>query len=159
MIKKKIKTEDFIKSIIVTKKSSSNELEKIKNDRLTNSIEGTIEGLDEQQNKNIKSKNRAELVNRQDDSITNSQKANLTKSEAKAWEQFNKLLDAEFYRDKKDTFLMSLSGKCLSEFENIANGVTYKTGDKVSRNSVIRKVLEYYVHYEKSKLENIITKL
>ena len=151
---KKIDTGSMIKGIIVNPNASSKTLEKIKKDRFSNSNEE----VDPNKVPVVNTFN-SESIKEKLDNITNSQKNTLTKSETKLWDDLNNILDSEFYRDKKSTFLMSLSGDCLCEYEKIANGITYKTNKKVSRNEIIRKVLEDFIHSKKNTLENIITKL
>src|SRR5690606_12985343 len=55
----------------------------------------------------------------------------MTKSEERIWQEFNKTVESEFYRDKKDVFQMSLSGECLSGYERLALGLGYKMGKKI----------------------------
>jgi len=150
----KIDTGAIIKSIVVDSNSSSKTLEEIKNDRFP------MPTKEMKSNNSLKVNNISpETIKGQVENTINSKNDALTKSEKKLWDELNKKLESEFYRDKKGTFLMSLSGDCLFEYEKIANGITYKTGKKVSRNEIIRKVLEDYIHNSKNKLKNIITKL
>ena len=83
----------------------------------------------------------------------------MTKSEERIWQEFNKTVESEFYRDKKDVFQMSLSGECLAGYERLALGLGYKMGKKINRNEILRKVLEEFVHKNGAKLEKLIEKL
>lgn len=83
----------------------------------------------------------------------------MTRSEERIWHEFNKTLESEFYRDKKDVFQMSLSGKCLAGYERLALGLGYKLGRKINRNEILRKILEEFVHKNGAKLEKLIEKL
>lgn len=151
---RKIDTGAIIKGIIVDSNSSSKTLDKIKNERFPNTSEKI-----EPHNSPEVNKISSESIKGADANTTNTQNNSLTKREKKLWNELNKKLNAEFFRDKKNPFLMSLSGNCLSEYEKVANGITYKTGKKVSRNEIIRKILEDYIHNNKTALESIITKI
>jgi len=83
----------------------------------------------------------------------------MTKSEERIWHEFNKTVESEFYRDKKDVFQMSLSGECLAGYERLALGLGYKMGKKINRNEILRKVLEEFVHKNGTKLEKLIEEL
>jgi hypothetical protein len=83
----------------------------------------------------------------------------MAKTEETIWLEFNKTIRSEFYRDRKEVFLMSLSGDCLSNYERLALGLGYKLGKKINRNEIIRKVLEDFVHRYGTKLEIVIDKL
>jgi len=83
----------------------------------------------------------------------------MTKSEERIWQEFNKTVESEFYRDKKDVFQMSLSGECLAGYERLALGLGYKMGKKINRNEILRKVLEEFIHKNGAKLEKLIEKL
>ena len=170
---KKINTPAIIKSIITDSKTSGKVLEEIKQERFPDTAKKS-EGLENSDNKNIVEENpttepiavdieteetATESINKGSESGLYSEDTGLLKSETRLWTEFNKILDAEFYGDKKTTFQMSLSGQCLLEYEKIANGVTYKTGKKAKRNDVIRKVLEDYIHNKKNTLDKIIEKL
>ena len=141
------KTNEYIKNIIVDGDKSSETLNDLKKQR-----EGTMENKDEQ----------SEIINED----TNGSKSemvkvadNVSNTESKVLLDFNKMLDSEFYRDKKEPFLMSLSGECLEDFENIAFGMSFKTKKRINRNDIIRKVLEHYMHKRKKQLQTIISKL
>ena len=141
------KTNEYIKNIIVDGDKSSETLNDLKKQR-----EGTMENKDEQ----------SEIINED----TNGSKSemvkvadNVSNTESKVLLDFNKMLDSEFYRDKKEPFLMSLSGECLEDFENIAFGMSFKTKKRINRNDIIRKVLEHYMHKRKKQLQIIISKL
>lgn len=83
----------------------------------------------------------------------------MTRSGERIWDEFNKTLESEFYRDKKDVFQMSLSGECLSDYERLALGSGYKLGKKINRNDILRKVLEEFVHKNGADLMKLIDKL
>lgn len=83
----------------------------------------------------------------------------ITKHEERIWQEFNKTVESEFYRDKKDVFQMSLSGECLAGYERMALGLGYKIGKKINRNEILRKVLEEFAHKNGAKLEKLIEKL
>ncbi|KKM15544.1 hypothetical protein LCGC14_1695060, partial [marine sediment metagenome] len=61
-------------------------------------------------------------------------------------------LNTDAFRDGKATFTLSLSSDCLDRYEKMATGISYKLGTKTSRNDLIRKVLENFIHgtYEKT---------
>jgi len=152
-MKKKIDTPSMINSIIIEKGEASKTFERIKKERLN---ENEIKKDEETSFSN-------EIKNSSGDKIGNaiekSKENKLTESEIKLWSKFNKTLGSEFYRDKKGTFLMSLSSDCLSEYEALSSGISYKMRKKISRNEIIRKVLEEFIHTQKPKLTNIIEKL
>lgn len=52
------------------------------------------------------------------------------------------LLNDESYRDKKSQFIFRLSEEVTKDLENLAMAYSYRTGHKVHRNDIIRKVLE-----------------
>lgn len=141
------KTSEYIKNIIVDGDKSSETLNELKKQR-----EGSMENKEEQ----------TEIINED----TNGSKSEIVKvaddvssTESKVLLDFNKMLDSEFYRDKKEPFLMSLSGECLDDYENIAYGMSFKTKKRINRNDIIRKVLEHYMNKRKKQLQTIISKL
>jgi len=140
-------TNDLIKKIIVDGDKSSEALDEFKNQR-----EPTSEKHEEESETTIEDipSSKSEKGKRLSD---------VSNTESKVLLDFNKMLDSEFYRDKKEPFLMSLSGDCLDDYENIAFGMSFKTRKKINRNDIIRKVLEHYMHKRKNQLETIISKL
>ncbi len=58
------------------------------------------------------------------------------------------VLESEAFRDKKEIFTWSLSGDCLSKYEKLATAISYKMGIRTSRNQLMRKVLEDFIHRE-----------
>jgi hypothetical protein len=106
--------------------------------------------------KTLKDEFNPEIVEKTDPA---NKRKKMTKSEERIWNEFNKTVESEFYRDKKDVFQMSLSGECLSGYERLALGLGYKLGKKINRNEILRKVLEDFVHKNGAKLEKLIEKL
>lgn len=147
---KKTNTKDLIKAISDTQKQESSiVLERIKEDRSSKTI---VEREEKVSRETMDESTR-------DKPYVPSRPINKSKKENKLWIEFNEILDADFYRDKKETFLMSLSGDCLSHYEKLSNGIGYKLGTKVPRNEIIRKVLEDFMHNKRNTLETIINKL
>lgn len=52
------------------------------------------------------------------------------------------LLNDDSYRDKKSQFIFRLSEEVTKDLENLAMAYSYRTGHKIHRNDIIRKVLE-----------------
>jgi len=52
------------------------------------------------------------------------------------------LLNDDRYRDKKSQFIFRLSEEVTKDLENLAMAYSYRTGHKIHRNDIIRKVLE-----------------
>lgn len=66
------------------------------------------------------------------------------------------LLTTETFRDKKESFTLSLSEECLGKYEKLATGTTYKLGIKTTRNDFIRKVLEDFIDKKHEHLIKLI---
>lgn len=73
-----------------------------------------------------------------------------------AVQKFEQFLKAENYRDKKESFVLSLSRDCMAKYEKLARGVSYKLDIKTHRNDLIRKVLEDFIQQKYRKLLNLI---
>lgn len=140
-------TNDLIKKIIVDGDKSSEALDEFKNQR-----EPAIKKYEEESD--TKNEDIPSSKSHKGETLTH-----VSNTESKVLSDFNKMLDSEFYRDKKEPFLMSLSGDCLEDYENIAFGMSFKTKKRINRNDIIRKVLEHYMHKRKSQLQTIIAKL
>ncbi len=65
-------------------------------------------------------------------------------------------LTAETFRDKRESFTLSLSEECLGKYETLATGTSYKLGIKTSRNDLIRKVLEDFIVKKHEHLVKLI---
>ncbi|NYJ28204.1 hypothetical protein [Allomuricauda sp. ARW1Y1] len=73
-----------------------------------------------------------------------------------AVQKFEKFLNTENYRDKKESFVLSLSRDCMAKYEKLARGASYKLDIKTHRNDLMRKVLEDFIHQKYRKLLNLI---
>ncbi len=69
-----------------------------------------------------------------------------------AIQQFELFLNTEHFRDRKGSFVLSLSKDCMGKYEKLANGASYKLGIKTHRNDLMRKVLEDFIErkYQRS---------
>lgn len=144
----KINTEKMIANIIVDKGTSSVTLNQLKDDRDVDNLGSNRVVLEKD-----------ETAKQVDKKREHANKGGISNEESKLWVRLTQTLEARHFNDKKEPFLMSLSGDCLQGYEKIANGITYKTDKKVSRNTVIRKILEDYLYKNSTRLENIIVKL
>ncbi|GMN05503.1 hypothetical protein MTsPCn5_08910 [Croceitalea sp. MTPC5] len=70
--------------------------------------------------------------------------------------QFKLFLRTENFRDRKESFVLSLSKDCMGKYEKLAQGASYKLDIKTHRNDLIRKVLEDFIDKKYRKLINII---
>ena len=73
-----------------------------------------------------------------------------------AIQQFELFLNTEHFRDRKESFVLSLSRDCVGKYEKLANGASYKLGIKTHRNDLMRKVLEDFIERKYQKSLHII---
>lgn len=73
-----------------------------------------------------------------------------------AIQQFELFLNTEHFRDRKESFVLSLSRDCMGKYEKLANGASYKLGIKTHRNDLMRKVLEDFIERKYQKSLHII---
>ncbi|PCE64968.1 hypothetical protein [Sediminicola luteus] len=63
------------------------------------------------------------------------------------------LLAEENFSDRKEQFIFRLSQQCFDDYEELTRTVNYKLHKKLSRNDIMRKVLE---HYHTNELEDLL---
>jgi hypothetical protein len=73
-----------------------------------------------------------------------------------AVQKFELFLTAENFRDRKESFVLSLSRNCMAKYEKLAQGASYKLDIKTHRNDLMRKVLEDFIQQKFRKLLNLI---
>lgn len=73
-----------------------------------------------------------------------------------AVQKFELFLTAENFRDRKESFVLSLSRDCMAKYEKLAQGASYKLDIKTHRNDLMRKVLEDFIQQKFRKLLNLI---
>lgn len=65
---------------------------------------------------------------------------------------FIKLMSEENYSDKKLVFNFSLSGECCEDIENLSLYCNFKLKTKVTRNDIMRKIIEKFTSKDLPKL-------
>ncbi|PIB31450.1 hypothetical protein [Maribacter sp. 4G9] len=136
---KKINTLDLIQQMAKKNKESLNTVEHIKEQR---SPKANVSGIKQHfESKSVTKETQIPLI--EDTSLSEAKSQVI--QETGALKQLMVLLNAETFRDDKDTFTLSLSGTCLGLYEKLATGASYKMGIKTSRNDLIRKVLEDFI--------------
>ncbi len=142
---KKINTLDLIQQMAEKNKETIEVLESIRNVRSPSpytDIEQHLEPKDVRKEAGTNISIKADLFDSEGQS----------KNQYGVLKRLKVLLTTETFRDKKETFTLSLSGDCLGKYEKLANGTSYKLGIKTTRNDFIRKVLEDYIA---KKYENL----
>ena len=119
----------------------------------------TVKGLKAQRNeKTVPILNRAHSERNRysgempDYSELNYQNTELTKEHPKIIE-LESLLGQENFSDRKEQFIFRLSQQCFDDYEELTRTVNYKLNKKLSRNDIMRKVLE---DYHTNKLEDLL---
>ena len=136
---KKINTLDLIQQMAKKNEEPLNTVEHIKEQR---SLKANVSGAKQHfEAKSVKKETQIPII---DDKVQSEAKSP-AKQETGVLKQLMVLLNAETFRDDKDTFTLSLSGTCLGLYEKLATGASYKMGIKTSRNDLIRKVLEDFI--------------
>lgn len=136
---KKITTLDLIQQMTDKNQRTANTLENLKRERL--------DGKQQSKAKNVR---KEVLVDEMDD---NGQLHNepLSKTNRSTLNKLDMLLHRDTLKNKKETFFMTMNGDCVTMYEKLAMGISYKMGVKTSRNDLIRKVLTDFTdkNYEK----------
>ncbi|MBC7000357.1 hypothetical protein [Cytophaga sp. FL35] len=147
---KKIDTLGLIQKMTEKNKATVDVLEGLKNERSS----GKAAHEDKQHFK-------PKCVSKKDEKATSSdfkskKFENAPQGNGYAVQKFEQFLKAENYRDKKESFVLSLSRDCMAKYEKLARGASYKLDIKTHRNDLMRKVLEDFIHQKFRKLLNLI---
>ncbi len=144
--RKKVNTLDLIQQMTQKNKETLNEVENIKQERSPKT--GITEGKQHFGPKSVR-KESTKIVPKQ---RKPERSDNGTVANKVGIKQLGILLDTVTFKDKKETFTWSMSEDCLSRYEYLATAVSYKAGIKTSRNQLMRKVLEDFIHRKYDKL-------
>lgn len=66
------------------------------------------------------------------------------------------LLEQQNFSDRKEQFIFRLSQECFEDYEELTRAINYKLNKKLSRNDIMRKVLE---DYHNNKLQELLIML
>lgn len=147
---KKVNTLGLIQKMAKHNKETVDVLETLKNERsLDKATEGSKQHFEA---KNVS--NTEETVVKEDHKQTKSENTPIT--DQYPMRQFKLFLRADIFRDKKESFVLSLSKDCIEKYEKLAQGTSYKLDIKTHRNDLMRKVLEDFMDRKYLKLKNII---
>ncbi len=150
---RKVNTLDLIQQMAQKNKVTADALENIKQERTSGT--GISETKQHFEPKSVR--NEAETTMAKDSKPLESDGG--PKQEQRAFRQITVILNTEAFRDRKETFTLSLSTDCLRKYEKLATGISYKLDIKTLRNDLIRKVLENFINRKYEKLiEAIDTK-
>jgi len=86
---------------------------------------------------------------------TDSKHENVTREHPKIME-LEHLLGQENFSDRKEQFIFRLSQQCFDDYEELTRTVNYKLHKKLSRNDIMRKVLEQYHTTELEELLKVL---
>lgn len=119
----------------------------------------TLKSLKAQRNKETvpvinpgNSERNSNSVELSDSSKPNYQHTEVTKEHPKIL-GLEDLLEQENFSDRKEQFIFRLSQQCFDDYEELTRTVNYKLHKKLSRNDIMRKVLE---HYHTNELEDLL---
>ena len=138
-IQKKLTTMDLIQKMADKNQNTANTLENLKRERL--------DGKQQSEAKNVR---KEVSLDKMDENEQLNDKP-LSKTNSSNLNKLDMLLHMDTLKNKKETFFMTMNGDCVSMYEKLAMGISYKMGIKTSRNDLIRKVLKDYTdkNYEK----------
>ena len=105
----------------------------------------TVKDLKAQRNKNT-----VPLSNNED-----GQRIQISKEHPKIM-ALEHLLDQQNFSDRKEQFIFRLSQACFDDYEELTRTVNYKLNKKLSRNDIMRKVLESYHQHELQEVLKIL---
>ena len=138
-IQKKVTTLDLIQQMTDKNRHTANTLENLKRERL--------DGKQQSEAKNVR---KEVFVDKMDDNgESNNEPA--SKTNRSTLNKLDILLHKDSLKNKKETFFMTMNEDCVTMYEKLAMGISYKMGVKTSRNDLIRKVLTDFTdkNYEK----------
>ncbi len=138
--RKKVNTLELIQQMAHKNKETVNTIEGIKQERSSEISESATK--QHFQTKSVRKM--ARTSNRMGDELSKPSVSAL--KNRGGLKEVETMLDTDVFRDKKDTFVMSLSAECLSKYEILATGISYKMGIKTKRNTLMRKVLEDFIN-------------
>ena len=146
----KIDTLSLIQKMTEKNRETINVLEGLKNERSGN--EAPVESKQHFGPKTVSKKDETTATgNSKPPTYENALEGNLY-----AVQKFEQFLTAENFRDRKESFVLSLSRDCMAKYEKLARGASYKLDIKTHRNDLMRKVLEDFIHQKFRKLLNLI---
>lgn len=150
--KRKIDTLGLIQKMAEKNKETVGVLEGLKNERSMN--EALVESESEQhfESKSVSKKDETMAFG----DLKPSKFENAPGSNRYAVQKFELFLKAENFRDRKESFVLSLSRDCMAKYEKLAHGASYKLDIKTHRNDLMRKVLEDFIQQKFRKLLNLI---
>ncbi len=138
--RKKVNTLDLIQQMTQKNKETLNEVEHIKQERSPKT--GITEGIQHFGPKSV----RKESIKIMPEQLKPKRSDNGTELDKVGIKLLDILLDTVNFNDKKETFTWSMSGDCLARYEYLATAVSYKIGRRTSRNQLMRRVLEDFIH-------------
>ncbi|ASV32363.1 MULTISPECIES: hypothetical protein [Flavobacteriaceae] len=147
---RKIDTLGLIQKMAEKNKKTVDVLEELKNERVPS--KSTLENKQHSERKSVKKKDETTAIgNSKPQKCENAPEGN-----GYAVQKFEQFLKAESFRDRKESFVLSLSRECMAKYEKLAQGASYKLEIKTHRNDLMRKVLEDFIQQKFRKLLNLI---
>lgn len=150
--KRKIDTLGLIQKMAEKNKETVDVLEVLKNERSIN--EAPLESKPKQhfEPKSVSKKDETTAIG----NLKPAKHENAPEGNRYAVEKFESFLKAEKFRDRKESFVLSLSRDCMAKYEKLARGASYKLDIRTHRNDLMRKVLEDFIQQKFKKLLNLI---
>ncbi len=148
--KRKINTLGLIQKMAEKNKETVDILEGLKNERSLN--KAPVQTKQHFEPKSVSKKDESTAIG----NWKHSNCENAPEGNRYAVEKFESFLKAENFRDRKESFVLSLSRDCMAKYEKLAQGASYKLDIKTHRNDLIRKVLEDFIQQKFRKLLNLI---
>ena len=116
----------------------------------------TLNDLKEQRN-NQSRKNTPNSQSRANSSKTKEEEFNeKTNNRAKDVSELEYFLALQNFSDRKEQFIFRLSQECFEGYETLTRAINYKLKMNLTRNDVMRKVLE---DYHKNNISNLLNAL
>ena len=144
--RKKVNTLELIQQMAQKNKETVNAVEEIKKGRSSNISEAATK----QHFRSKSVRKMARTWNTKD--VEHFEPSGAMQKNRGDLKELDLLLDTDIFRDKKGTFVMPLSAECLSKYELLATGISYKLGLKTKRNTLMRKILEDFINKKFTRL-------
>ena len=145
-IRKKVNTLDLIQQLAEQNKETVSTLKHMKMER---SSRGPATGTEQHlTTKNVKKELGTKVAG---DMVRASQKKPEENTNA-TLKKLNNLMGTESLMDKKFNFTLAISGGCVDKYDKLATGISYKLGLKMTRNKLMRNVLDDFINTKFAKL-------
>ena len=139
---KKINVQELLDSAILDNVDTGQQTRELKKQRNTEQSSGVE--YDGKIDSPALKKGKGHTNNRFSEKTNATGLSKLGTGERKKIEAFMALMESDNYPDRKEQFIFRLSRDCFLDYEKLTSAYNYKMGEKVSRNDIMRKVLEHF---------------